>query len=141
MQKWCILFTTKNLRSSSVFIDGIKAKIGAKMQEARHELRAYGIISSHHGSSPTSAIGVRCPLFADDIKMFSSPVLSPVEDCHRLQDCLNDIEEWYTINQMKFNDDKCQVLTFHRLARTILFEYSLNGTALKHVHSIRDLEF
>lgn len=82
-------------------------------------------------------IETNCLLFADDIKIFCA-VRGP-EDCQRLRNGLVGIEQWCTRNCMKLNASKCAVITFHRSANPLIFDYELCDTILARKSHIRDL--
>lgn len=82
-------------------------------------------------------IDVRCLIFADDMKVFTS--VSSFEDCRQLQNCLLRIEDWCGGNCMKLNPNKCHIVSFNRSTRSVQFAYQLAGSDLERVETIRDL--
>jgi hypothetical protein len=48
-------------------------------------------------------------LYADDSKLYRE--IKSVEDCQFLQDDLAKLEKWSTDSNMRFNTEKCKVLT------------------------------
>lgn len=76
-------------------------------------------------------------LFADDVKVYST--VKSVEDCERLQSLLMVIHKWGELNRLRLNADKCQIISFSRARSKVLFDYSINGVALKRVDCVKDL--
>ncbi|RVE41474.1 hypothetical protein evm_013878 [Chilo suppressalis] len=62
-------------------------------------------------------------LFADDTKIFS--IIKSVEDCVRLQEDLDRLCDYCTINKLTMNVDKCSSITFSRKKTEIKFNYKL----------------
>ena len=86
---------------------------------------------------PRSARNSRVALFADDAKCCRK--ITTIEDCRLLQQDLTRIIEWSKTWKMKFNAGKCQVLSVTRKAHKIVYNYTINGTNLEQVSSIKDL--
>jgi len=78
--------------------------------------------------------GVRCSLFADDIKI--SKAIEGPDAALELQLALDNIAEWAEVWQMKLNSKKCAVLS---IGRQIDFPYSISNDILPHSLSILDL--
>lgn len=76
-------------------------------------------------------------LFADDFKI-SRRIKTPL-DCVLLQNDIDNISRWASLNCLEFNVDKCCKITFHRTKNPILFDYKLNGISLNRVRQIKDL--
>uniref|UniRef100_A0A2S2NJ55 Putative RNA-directed DNA polymerase n=1 Tax=Schizaphis graminum TaxID=13262 RepID=A0A2S2NJ55_SCHGA len=76
-------------------------------------------------------------LFADDAKLFS-PVES-LSDAVNLQSNLDKLVSWSKQNCLPLNINKCSIITFTRLHKPILFNYSIDHTTLTRVNHIRDL--
>lgn len=80
--------------------------------------------------------GVRL-FYADDAKVYV--IVNSFEDCLELQNILNSFENWCTRNCMTLSIEKCQVITFSRKFKPIVYPYSLSGQPLARVQRIRDL--
>ena len=78
-------------------------------------------------------------LFADDCVLYRD-IKSPI-DCQILQDDLNNLAQWKTDWQMKFNVAKCHSMrvTRHLPENQIQFEYSLHPQRLEQVQSAKYL--
>lgn len=75
--------------------------------------------------------------YADDTKIFFA--IKDVEDCIMMQNDLNRLCEYCTLNEIYLNVDKCCTITFTRKKNPLQFNYSLQGKILKRVKEIRDL--
>ena len=76
-------------------------------------------------------------LFADDSKCHRT--ISSVADCNGLQDDLDTMVEWSKAWRLRFNADKCEVLSVTRKRSPQVYSYSLDGRELKQVDSQKDL--
>ena len=77
-------------------------------------------------------------LFADDTKIFNK--VSSVDDAISLQKDIDALNRWSDIWLLRFNTDKCHVLTigkFENIAHT--HRYTLYGDELDHVFEEKDL--
>ena len=72
-------------------------------------------------------------LFADDSKCFRE--IHSNADASALQRDIDKLFLWSNIWGMKFNAEKCSVLTVSRSRSPVIFEYNMNNTPLKHVSS------
>lgn len=75
--------------------------------------------------------------FADDVKIYM--IIRRIEDCLRLQNMINDFEEWSSKNFLTLSVSKCNVITFHRTKNPLLYEYMMNNQMLQRVSTVRDL--
>lgn len=75
--------------------------------------------------------------FADDFKLFSS--INNMQDCWVLQEQVDKLSLWCKDNKLNLNIGKCKVVTYTRRKSPIVFEYSIDGTALSRSDSMRDL--
>ena len=75
--------------------------------------------------------------FADDLKCYLA--ISSPEDCLKLQSDLARLNRWCEINAMDLNIAKCNAISFTRKLNKTDFQYSIKGTFLSQVASIRDL--
>lgn len=83
-------------------------------------------------------LGDGCKLiYADDLKLYA--VVRSVEDCKRLQDLLDKFVSWCRRNKLIISIDKCNVITFHRIQKPIVFNYYIDGELLSRVHQVNDL--
>ena len=88
-------------------------------------------------STLTLPSNTRILIFADDIKVFTR--VSSSNDCHLLQQCLDSILDWCSINSLSLNPAKCTVSTYSRSHEVTVFSYSLEGSPLKRLEVTRDL--
>lgn len=79
----------------------------------------------------------RLLLFADDIKIYSE--IFSTQDQIRLQDDLDKIENWCSVNNMELNVGKCLVMSFGRQRSVQQYNYRLQNTQLRRVTEVRDL--
>ncbi|CAB3999711.1 Hypothetical predicted protein, partial [Paramuricea clavata] len=92
-------------------------------------------ISDLPESITSSAVDVS--LFADDTKCISV-IESPVDACV-LQVEARNVEKWAKFWRLKFNAEKCKVLSVTRKRHPLVAEYIVNGKTLQHVSSQKDL--
>ena len=76
-------------------------------------------------------------LFADDTKCFS--VVESLADARVLKTEAGNMEKWAQSERLKFNAQKCKVLSITRKRRPLVAEYIINGETLLHVSSQKDL--
>ena len=76
-------------------------------------------------------------MYADDLKLHLA--VRSLEDCCRLQNLLSLFVEWCLKNKLTISVAKCQVITFHREANHILFDYHIEGVSLTRVNEVTDL--
>lgn len=76
-------------------------------------------------------------LFADDFKMFRK--IQTVRDCVLLQRDINNIHKWSIDNQLKFNINKCSVMSVSRKKECIIFDYQIEKDTLCRLQEIKDL--
>jgi hypothetical protein len=76
-------------------------------------------------------------LFADDTILYSQ--ISNSQDSIRLQDDLSKLENWQKTWQMKFNPEKCQVLTIAKNKAPLSYTYTLHSKILESVSSAKYL--
>lgn len=76
-------------------------------------------------------------LFADDLKIFR--VIKQLSDADELQDDLNSLYDWTVENQLYFNINKCQFMSFTKKKTSINYSYTINDTNLKKVNEVKDL--
>lgn len=77
-------------------------------------------------------------LFADDNKIFAR--ISSIRDCQRLQESINDVNNWSNLNKLFLNIKKCEIMTFTRkLSDVIIYEYTIDSKVLTRVTSKLDL--
>jgi hypothetical protein len=65
-------------------------------------------------------------------------VESPVDACV-LQAEARNVEKWAEFWKLKFNAEKCKVLSITRKRHPLVAEYIVNGKTLQHVSSQKDL--
>ena len=76
-------------------------------------------------------------LFADDAKCLKK--MSSSSDCHSLQDDLSRLSIWSLWWNLHFNENKCVVLRFCSKLPRVLFDYTINNTAIQVFNCHRDL--
>ncbi|CAB4017255.1 Hypothetical predicted protein, partial [Paramuricea clavata] len=76
-------------------------------------------------------------LYADDSKLYRE--IKSVEDCQFLQDDLAKLEKWSTDSKMRFNTEKCKVLTISRKQHPTRFPYRIYGNELSPCQVEKDL--
>jgi Reverse transcriptase (RNA-dependent DNA polymerase) len=76
-------------------------------------------------------------LFADDLKIYK--VIQSPSDCLELQNDLNGVLDWCSVNCMDLNINKCFFMPFTRSLNPISFSYSINGLPLTKLTVIKDL--
>ena len=80
--------------------------------------------------------GSKIALYADDAKLFC--MVNSLEDCLSLQSDLDRISQWSNTWKLKFNSEKCIVLSFARVLKYD-FPYNLNNTILNRATEFNDL--
>jgi hypothetical protein len=75
--------------------------------------------------------------FADDLKLYMMVVT--VENCHRFQSDLDDLNEWCLVNKFDLNVEKYKSILFCRNMRPIQFDYRIGENALERVEEIKVL--
>ena len=73
-------------------------------------------------------------MFADDTKVYRK--IKVFQDCHDLQDDLNNLSAWSAKWLLGFNETKCVAL---KIRRSIEYMYTLNGHILESVDTQKDL--
>lgn len=76
-------------------------------------------------------------VFADDLKLYAK-VNNATENSH-LQDDVNRFYAWCKRNAMELSIEKCKSMSFHRKADPIIYNYTIDGTAIERVREMRDL--
>ena len=77
-------------------------------------------------------------LFADDTKLFRK--IASEDDSKKLQEDINALDEWTKKWLLKFNADKCHVLTVGKLEDTKhTHRYQISSKELEHVFNEKDL--
>lgn len=76
-------------------------------------------------------------LYADDMKIYRE--ISTVLDCTQLQQDLENISEWCSLNKISLNISKCKFITFCRKKTVLNYNYKINGSNLDRVQEILDL--
>ena len=76
-------------------------------------------------------------LYADDSKLYRE--VTSISDCQSLQDDLTELEKWSMDSRMKFNTEKCKVLTVTRKHTPLEFSYQLYGNKLLVSKEEKDL--
>lgn len=76
-------------------------------------------------------------LYADDLKLYKT--IKNYNDCLELQDDLNRLTEYCTVNKLNLSVPKCQVISFTKNKAIINYNYNLSSTKLNRVTNLRDL--
>ena len=84
-----------------------------------------------------TSLSVDVSLFADDTKCFS--IVESLADARVLKTEAGNMEKWAQSERLKFNAQKCKVLSITRKRRPLVAEYIINGETLLHVSSQKDL--
>lgn len=75
-------------------------------------------------------------LYADDLKIFRE--IHDADDCEKVQEDIDSICEWASMNGMMLHSGKCEVVRFGR-GNKIVHNYIVNGETLKSSSTIKDL--
>lgn len=75
--------------------------------------------------------------YADDLKIYRK--IQTYDDCIRLQGLLDTFVAWCKLNRLIISTTKCEVITFHRIASPIIYDYHIGEISLKRVNCVRDL--
>ena len=70
-------------------------------------------------------------LYADDVLLYTT--IHSQDDCHRLQQDLNTLEQWAADWKMSFNLQKCEFLRITNKKHPILAQYTLQSKTIKEV--------
>ncbi|CAH0549695.1 unnamed protein product [Brassicogethes aeneus] len=76
-------------------------------------------------------------LFADDLKLFHK--ISSTQDSFYLQEQLDTVANWFNLNELSLNINKCKICTFTLKALPIVFDYFINNSILSRTDTIKDL--
>lgn len=82
-------------------------------------------------------INSRFLMYADDIKIYTP--CKTIEDCLLLQDDLNRLHTYCTVNKLFLSLPKCHAISFTKNKNKINHIYSISDVPLKTVLSVRDL--
>lgn len=73
--------------------------------------------------------------------LYYAKVIEKDIDCLILQDEINLVFGWWSINRLNLNIIKCLVLRFSRNENIIQFSYLNNNHRINHVNEIKDQSF
>ena len=76
-------------------------------------------------------------LYADDAKQFCE--IKNINDCHNMQTQIDTLEEWSNTWLLRFNVEKCNVMSITRKISPIKFDYYLGNNHLTKVKEFKDL--
>ena len=76
-------------------------------------------------------------LFADDCVCYRE--INDITDCELLQQDINRLGEWAEKNGMRFQPVKCNIMRLSRKRKNINYDYTLKGTKLEMLDSIKYL--
>lgn len=76
-------------------------------------------------------------LYADDLKLFST--VSNLNDCVRLEESLQTIQEWASLSSLPLNIAKCEVMTYTLNHQFIEHPYKINNSLLHRPLTYSDL--
>lgn len=76
-------------------------------------------------------------MFADDLKL--TKIVSSDEESKNLQKDIDGLQEWCNKNKMYLNGKKCKHIKFTKKRNKMVTEYSVAGSKLEEVTTIRDL--
>ena len=125
-------------RSQEVQVNGVKSKVGAVTSGIPQGSVLGPILFIIYINDLLDNIDSLALLFADDTKIYRE--VSSREDAEKLQKDLILLEEWTKTWKLKFNADKCHVLTlgkFENIRHT--HRYNVSAEELEHVFSEKDL--
>jgi len=80
------------------------------------------------------SINANIGLYADDIILYS--IIHSISDCQALQDDLNILSQWATRTDMYFNPDKSVYMRVTRKHNPVLYNYTIDNTAIQQVSNI-----
>jgi len=78
-----------------------------------------------------------CAIYADDTKIYRK--VSSLQDSKKLQVDIDTLITWGSDWGMKFNASKCNVVSIKRRGKPILFNYTINDSALSREEEVVDL--
>ena len=61
-------------------------------------------------------------LFADDVKVYNE--IASIDDCRSLQESINALVNWCSVNRLNLNMDKCSVISFTKKLKKIIYNYT-----------------
>lgn len=76
-------------------------------------------------------------MFADDLKIFR--VIQSCLDCCALQQDIDSLVRWCTLNGMQVNVTKCCAISFSRLHEPLRYDYIIGNSSLQRVDTVKDL--
>lgn len=76
-------------------------------------------------------------MYADDTKIYYN--IKKLSDCEDLQQDLNNLNKYYSENNITININKCMHITFTRKKKAIMFDYTISNTNIKKTNQVRDL--
>ncbi|CAF4930014.1 unnamed protein product [Pieris macdunnoughi] len=133
---WCRSYLSN--RQSVVVVGGYKSKeftaISGVRQGSHLGPLFFNIFINDIGSCVQ---GSKFLMFADDLKLYRT-VNSP-EEAMSLQNDLDNLIMWCSLNGMNLNPEKCHVVRFSRKKRSPTRVYHINQAFLKDVSHTRDL--
>mgnify|MGYP000512335400 FL=1 len=84
-----------------------------------------------------SNLNVNFLLYADDLKIFKR--IDSLDDCHSLQQNLDQINNWCFNNNLQLNLEKCSMVSFTTKTTIIKNEYLLSNNSVSRLDTFRDL--
>ena len=85
----------------------------------------------------TKDISPSIKLYADDVLIYN--IINSEEDCVKLQNDLNILNEWAMTWKMFFNPTKCEFLRVTNKKNTINFQYFIQSTSIREVQQAKYL--
>jgi Reverse transcriptase (RNA-dependent DNA polymerase) len=76
-------------------------------------------------------------MYADDLKLFRA--IKTSSDCHFLQEDLDSLVKWATVNRLPLSIGKCQVVSYSRSYTPLLHSYNIGESNLIRVSYTKDL--
>jgi hypothetical protein len=77
----------------------------------------------------------KCLLYADDAKIYRHTR----DDCHLLQEDLNNVNQWCKDWKLTLNTSKCMVISFTNKRTVNTFDYAIEGSPLARTDKVNDL--
>ena len=76
-------------------------------------------------------------IFADDVKLYLK--INCVEDCQLLQNDIDKIQSWCSLNGLPLNKEKCKVVTYSLCYQPFRYDYGIDGMIMQRMLTVKDL--
>ena len=134
-----ILFFQSYLNERSQFVEysGFRSDMFSVESGAPQGSNLAPLIFSIFINDITVDISSSTLLFADDLKLYR--VIRSPEDCQLLQNDINLISTWCSVNRLPLNIQKCKKMTVTRKRNPYVYNYRIAENDLPDCESVRDL--